>query len=330
MDVIHVEAWRLSCVPPGRGKLELSCSGGHRPPAITMEPSGLQSTGNSRSPPGSKAWVPWSPPGSKARVPRSPPGSKARVPWSPSGSKARGYTLLELMIVLVILVTLLAVVWPNLRRPLGRGLLREAGQQLAQHVAEARILAIESGQTLALRFEPGGSHYAVLPAEATSNDEQDDLALETQEDPYAPWTGDEETDTAPAQIDGLLPNDIEFVDPLAEDSVDEALLPGLEDEFSETEAVTDPLGDGEIAGSVEDWSAPILFYPTGRAENAQFRLRSPDGYIMTITLRGLTGAVTLAKPERETPAGPRDATGEDVSEPEVPETDPALDFTGFE
>jgi hypothetical protein len=51
---------------------------------------------------------------------------------------------------------------------------------------------------------------------------------------------------------------------------------------------------------------------------------------MTITLRGLTGAVTLAKPERETPADPQDSMDEGLSEPEVPEADPAFNTTGYE
>jgi hypothetical protein len=51
---------------------------------------------------------------------------------------------------------------------------------------------------------------------------------------------------------------------------------------------------------------------------------------MTITLRGLTGAVTLAKPERETPATPQDTMDESLREPVAPETDPAFDISGFE
>ena len=238
-----------------------------------------------------------------------------------------GYTLLELMIVLAILVTLLAVAWPNLRRPLGRGLLREAGQQLAQHVSDARMLAIESGQTLALRFEPGGSNYSIMPAEAANLDrESDQLAVDgLDEDPSATWTQSEEVEPTPLQIVGTLPHDITFVDPLADESLDAEMLPGLADEFRETEEVTDPLADASLSESSEDWSPPILLYSTGRAENAQLLLKSPDGYLMRVTLRGLTGAVTLAKPELETPVDPGEVIDDQSSEPENTGLDSEMD-----
>jgi prepilin-type N-terminal cleavage/methylation domain-containing protein len=226
------------------------------------------------------------------------------TPAAPRGPVGNGFTLLELIIVLVIVVTLLAVAWPNLRRPLGRGLLREAGQQLARDLAQARLLAIESGQTLALRFEPGGSAYCIQPADAAVADQTSAAvgSVDSDADPYATWTETEEQPSEPEQVEDRLPHEVVFVDPLAEQPADEAWLPGLEDEFRETEAVSDPLIDAEESQETKDWSPPVLFYPTGRAENAEWTLRSPDGYLLRVTLRGLTGAVTLAKPVRETPA----------------------------
>ncbi len=248
-------------------------------------------------------------------------------PADSRGPGTSGFTLLELIIVLVIVVTLLAVAWPNLRRPLGRGLLREAGQQLARDLAQARLLAIESGQTLALRFEPGGSAYCIQPADAAVADETSAAlgSVESDADPYAAWTDMEQQPSEPEQVEDQLPHEVVFVDPLDEQSADEAWLPGLEDEFRETAAVSDPLIDAEASQETKDWSPPVLFYPTGRAENAEWTLRSSDGYLLRVTLRGLTGAVTLAKPVRAEPVEPEqlsddppagaDAWDQDAAEP---------------
>ncbi|MEZ6076030.1 MAG: hypothetical protein R3C56_10270 [Pirellulaceae bacterium] len=44
--------------------------------------------------------------------------------------KSRAFTLLELVIVLLLMVGVLAVVWPNLQRPLQRTSLDEAAQMV--------------------------------------------------------------------------------------------------------------------------------------------------------------------------------------------------------
>ena len=37
----------------------------------------------------------------------------------------------------------------------------------------------------------------------------------------------------------------------------------------------------------------MFFYPTGRAENAELVLQGPDGYRITVKVRGLTGAASI-------------------------------------
>ncbi len=243
---------------------------------------------------------------------------------------AGGFTLLEMIIVLVILVTLIAVVWPNLRRPLGRGLLREAGQQVARHIAEARLLAIESGQTLALRFEPGGGRYVVTPADEASDDAEEGDPLQPEVDPYASRTGDAQVEEPAAHIDGMLPHEVLFIDPLAEESLDQPLPAELQTESTESVPVSDELNALESADDVETWSPAILFYPTGRAENAELRLRGPDGYVMTITLRGLTGAAKLAQPKREFPLESQENLNEGHRGSADPMSEPSFDAAQFE
>ena len=64
-----------------------------------------------------------------------------------------GYSLLELLIVLTVLVGLLAIAWPSLSKPLANSDLLEAGNQLRTQLSEARLLAIHSGEPVIVRIE---------------------------------------------------------------------------------------------------------------------------------------------------------------------------------
>jgi len=47
-----------------------------------------------------------------------------------------------------------------------------------------------------------------------------------------------------------------------------------------------------------DWSAPLLFFPSGRTSNARIQLRGRRDYVIQLSLRGVTGAVTIGKVEQ--------------------------------
>lgn len=67
----------------------------------------------------------------------------------------RGFSLLELMIVLVVIVGILALVWPNLQRPLQRAELSQATQQLREVIDESRYQAISTGTPVFIRLKLG-------------------------------------------------------------------------------------------------------------------------------------------------------------------------------
>jgi prepilin-type N-terminal cleavage/methylation domain-containing protein len=68
---------------------------------------------------------------------------------------ARGYTLLEMIIVLVLLVVLVGLAWPSLQKPFRKGQIRGAAKQVRDELLRARLEAINSGTTLVFRFQPG-------------------------------------------------------------------------------------------------------------------------------------------------------------------------------
>lgn len=208
---------------------------------------------------------------------------------------AGGFTLLELMIVLTLIALMLAIAWPSLRRPLDRSEPQEAARQLVEDLGRARFHAIETGRTMVFRYEPGGTRYEIMPADLLDGrgaDRDDD----SRDDQY----GAEDEQGLPArelEIEGMFDNGVTFRDPAAVDEepfpAGSALSDTLADEMAETEAV-EPLIQSE--GQETSWSAPILIYPTGRAENASIELAGSKNYSVTITLRGLTGALTIGPP----------------------------------
>lgn len=66
-----------------------------------------------------------------------------------------GFSLLELMIVLVIMVGVLAIAWPNLQKPFRRAELSQATQQLREAIDESRYQAISTGTPVFIRLKMG-------------------------------------------------------------------------------------------------------------------------------------------------------------------------------
>lgn len=69
----------------------------------------------------------------------------------------RGFTLLELIIVLLVMVGMLAVVWPNLARPLQRTSLDEAAQMVRDAIDESRYQSALRGAPYFVLLQEGSS-----------------------------------------------------------------------------------------------------------------------------------------------------------------------------
>jgi prepilin-type N-terminal cleavage/methylation domain-containing protein len=70
---------------------------------------------------------------------------------------SHGFTLIELIIVLVIMVGALAIAWPNLQKPLGRVKLDEASQTLREAIDESRHQAIRQNKSILIRLRKGAT-----------------------------------------------------------------------------------------------------------------------------------------------------------------------------
>ncbi len=70
-------------------------------------------------------------------------------------SRERGFSLLELIIVLMVMIGLLAIAWPNLQRPLRRNSLSEAAATLRSAIDDSRYQAITTGTPVFVQLQQG-------------------------------------------------------------------------------------------------------------------------------------------------------------------------------
>ena len=75
----------------------------------------------------------------------------------------RGYTLLELLLVLAILVILAATAAPLLRGTMQDAALRSAADTIRVELTRANVRAMKSGRIQVFRFEVGGTQFSVQP-----------------------------------------------------------------------------------------------------------------------------------------------------------------------
>ena len=233
-------------------------------------------------------------------------------------SSHRGFTLLELMIAMAIMATALSVAWPLLRRPLLQSVSQEAAQQVIVTLGQARATAIALGIPVQIRYEPGGQLYQLRAVAGPAATAESDAAA-----PNVPTmtTATMTTATAippPGYEDYELPVDVSFAAPVRRLGaaslavIDTLEHPAAEDTEDRPSLTADPITAQEI-----HWSAPIHFFPDGRAEQATLSIEGPDAVVIDITLRGLTGTATAGTPQRR-PAPKPTASPAPLSPPTGP------------
>jgi hypothetical protein len=179
------------------------------------------------------------------------------------------------LIVLALLAAVTAVAWPAMNNLFAAHRLRTAADTVRTRWCLTRVEAMRSGRTYSFRYTVDGGrfrteHCADLDDWLPADTAQEPAAAE-QEDPCAA-TGD-----------------------IAEQSVEQNLPEGVVFLCRDSTADT-PAGTAETelpATAGEDWSGPILFHPDGTTSDAHVALKNERGRTMGLTLRGVTGTVTV-------------------------------------
>ena len=192
----------------------------------------------------------------------------------------RGFTLVEILVVLAVIVLVSAMAVPLIRKPLLRREVQSAADSVRTELFHARIGAMRSSHVYTFQYQPGSGTYRVSPQDQPSS-QTDDASQPAAQDP-ALADGEHQ----PSE-DGSLPDGIRF---MADDSPD----PDAADATSTAVAQDGDSGNGGEGGN--GWSDPILFYPDGTTSDARLIVASGRGFAVHIRLRGVTGNVVVGNP----------------------------------
>ena len=192
-----------------------------------------------------------------------------------STNRQSGFTLLELLIVLALLVAIATIAMPTLVSEMRNNQVYESGESVREILAESRKYAIDSGIDYEFRYEPGGQFFIVIPGES------DPMAANSTQD------------------DASVSNYLSLSGELAEDFQ----IRAMEDAGESIESLpVEAFGSLENASLLaqKSWSAPVLFHFDGTAEDFAFRVSDDDGRTVELSIRGLTGAIRLSQVYQET------------------------------
>jgi prepilin-type N-terminal cleavage/methylation domain-containing protein len=192
----------------------------------------------------------------------------------------RGFTLIEVLLVIALLAIIVAFSWPALKRPFAGRRLQTAADAVRTEWCQARVQAMQSGHTYAFRYAVGGDHFRLEP-----QDEPNLSVSSTNAGVGSSTAGD--SGLGGPNEDALLPRE------------ERALPEGIKflaDDSTGNDPTASPL-DQEMASSGEGnegWSDAIFFYPDGTTSNAQLVLSGEGTLAIRLILRGITGTVTVS------------------------------------
>jgi len=211
-------------------------------------------------------------------------------------AKNDGFTLLEVILVLALLVVIAAIALPNLRGSLDSRRLQDAGYRIRAELTRARSRAIREQRIYAFRYEIGGSAYRVEPWIRA----EDEIEAE-------PPSGDGGSSggasyalpsTKPRRLDESVtflviesPSSQSAVDALGEAP---AVQAGGSAGAQPAPAASMTSNQFEDANTGKQWSLPVLLYPSGEVSRARIVLKGGKDRYVTVTMRPLTGVAKVS------------------------------------
>jgi len=193
-------------------------------------------------------------------------------------SRLNGYTLFELLVVVAILATMVALAWPALERFYLEHRVRQGGQLVQARLAGARVHAVDTGFDYQFRFKPEGQRFLVIPY-----DSQALAALQTASSPTTGTSGSTATVRIP-RIAGMLPSSTAHFDSTSTGGSSPQQIPA--------EWLSGLANADQFSGV--NWSAPLVFHADGSATTAQVIIRDKKSRYVTVSIRAMTGGVSVS------------------------------------
>ena len=189
--------------------------------------------------------------------------------------RRKGFTLLEMLLVLASLVALAALAAPAMRGLIQSARLRAAADTVRTEWTRAHVKAMKTGRIQVYRYELGGAKYSVQPWIAG------DDAIESSAPTTAGFeVADETQDSANVGEGHELPEGTMFV---AGDAAAESRSLAIEQTAMDSTQFE------------SEWSRPILFYPDGTTSDAFVVVANENKVGIQVNLRGMTGTATLSE-----------------------------------
>ena len=222
----------------------------------------------------------------------TPTGTQKMHSWLRRRARSSrcGYTLLEMLLTIGLVVAMAGFAWPALRGPLGNQRLREAAKTVRIELAKTRLRAMETAEPYQLRYLPGTGHFYVGPVAADSV-ATDDAETEWDFGRAAIDAADDGSNGPSGGYRLELPKGVVFA---TDEMLDDIELTSTDIANAD---VDNALGDSATSELVplDDlrWSAPIRFRPDGTTTSTRILLRNEQNNVVELTLRGLTGVITV-------------------------------------
>lgn len=201
------------------------------------------------------------------------------------------FTILELVLALAVIAAVMGLAWPVMLRFSAEHALKDGVEQVRSRLARTRLLTIESGLTHQFRYEPGGRRCLVMPFERPLGTPAGGTSSANATTTAAGSTG---TSPQPRALvleltEGLRflsspPGPVALTQPETAERVSEDML----------SMFGAPTSLAQIG-----WSKAVVFKPDGTSKDTTFVVADAGGRYQVLSVRGLTGAVSVGPIERE-------------------------------
>jgi len=198
------------------------------------------------------------------------------------GGLRRGFTLLEVLVVVTLIVILASMTFPSLMRYVRERQMREQAHAVRIQIAGARSKAIDYGLTYQFRYEPGGRKFVVLPHD------RPDVGSGEQTSGGTLTTSSAATLPRVQIVSGELAEPCRFEAPNSLDPRTRSDQPVYTERLPEEWLALIPNATG-LRETV--WSPAIRFFADGVADDGRLAIIDDDQRRIEVTVRGLTGTV---------------------------------------
>ena len=213
-------------------------------------------------------------------IPRRRHGSRSANPRPLLAiPRVRGFTLFEMLVALAVLLVLIGMTFPAVGRMYANHELNQSVEHVRAALAGTRYHAIDSATVYQFRFEPNGRRFLVIPYEqnalagTSSNQSLNSRSVELSAVKYS----------------GEVPEQMRFRVPNGQEAIGQRIDRTWFDAMEDAHHLADTT-----------WSSPLLFYPDGSATDAAFEVIDTKRRFRRLTLRSLTGSVSVTGIQRET------------------------------